>query len=175
MQARPDQREGKPQQKEIIMRKIKWFIFMLFLPCIANAQCFDKAGKYYNLDPDYLRAIAWKESRYKTNAIGKNNDGSKDIGIMQINSSNIEKLKRAFPLINVKNLINYPCLNISVGAYILNENFKRYGRNWLAVGVYNAGVKNNKKRVNIRYHYAKEINQYYNQIKRNELLLPRIE
>ena len=138
----------------------KTFLFLLLLPIYSQAQCFDKVGKFYNFDPDYLRAIAWKESRFNSNAIGKNNDGSMDIGIMQINTS--------------KNLLKYPCFNISVGGYILNENFKRYGRKWLAVGVYNAGSKNNGKRIVIRYNYAKDVNKYYNQIKNRSLILPRV-
>ena len=104
----------------------------------------------------------------------KNNDGSMDIGIMQINTSNIQGLRNVFPAISVKNLLKYPCFNISVGGYILNENFKRYGRKWLAVGVYNAGSKNNGKRIVIRYNYAKDVNKYYNQIKNRSLILPRV-
>lgn len=156
--------------------KVKKSLLLLFaiIPLYSNAQCFDKVGRFYKFDPDYLRAIAWKESRYNANAIGKNNDGSRDIGIMQINTSNIQGLRAVFPNISVKNLLKYPCFNISVGGYILNENFKQYGRKWLAVGVYNAGSKNNDKRVRIRYNYAKEVNFYYNQIKRKELLLPRV-
>lgn len=152
----------------------KTFLFLLFLPIYSQAQCFDKVGKFYNFDPDYLRAIAWKESRFNSNAIGKNNDGSMDIGIMQINTSNIQNLRNVFPAISVKNLLKYPCFNISVGGYILNENFKRYGRKWLAVGVYNAGSKNNGKRIVIRYNYAKDVNKYYNQIKNRSLILPRV-
>ncbi|GJI56950.1 lytic transglycosylase [Rodentibacter sp. JRC1] len=156
-----------------MMKLIKYTLFLLF-PLYSQANCFEKVGRYYNFDPDYLRAIAWKESQYNVNAIGKNNDGSRDIGIMQINTSNIEKLKPIFPAISVKNLIKYPCFNVSVGGYILNENFKKYGRKWIAIGVYNAGSKNNDKRVKIRYNYAKDVNLYYNKIKRKELRLPRI-
>ena len=89
------------------------------MPLWSNAQCFEKVGRFYNFDPDYLRAIAWKESRFNTSAIGNNNDGSRDIGIMQINTSNIPRLRAVFPNINIKNLLKYPCFNISVGGYIL--------------------------------------------------------
>ena len=30
----------------------------------ALADCFDRAGSYYSIDPDYLRAISWQESRF---------------------------------------------------------------------------------------------------------------
>ncbi|WP_158087355.1 hypothetical protein [Pantoea rwandensis] len=29
----------------------------------VKADCFIKAGEWYSIDPDYLRAIAWQESR----------------------------------------------------------------------------------------------------------------
>lgn len=148
---------------------------LMLLPSLSNAVCFDKVGAKYRLDPDYLRAIAFKESKYKPKSIGKNNDGSIDLGIMQINSSNIEWLKRKFPDISIRRLLVDNCYNIQVGGYILNENFKMYGRSWLAVGVYNAGGKNNPKRVRIRYAYAKEVNNYYNQIKQGKLRLPKVK
>ena len=94
---------------------------------------------------------------------------------MQINTSNIPRLKACFPEYqHLKTCCNILVFNISVGGYILNENFKQYGRKWLAVGVYNAGSKNNDKRVKIRYNYAREVNLYYNQIKRKELVLPKV-
>lgn len=150
-------------------------ILLLSLTYNANAECFNQVGKIYQIDPDYLRAIAYKESKFDTKAIGINNDGSRDIGIMQINTSNLEWLKKKFPKISIRNLLNYPCFNIHVGGYVLNENFKLYGRKWIAVGAYNAGGKNNPKRVKIRYNYALEVNTYYNDIKNGKLKLRKIK
>lgn len=147
---------------------------MLLLTFEVKAECFNKVGKIYRLDPDYLRAIAYKESKFNTTAIGKNNDGSRDIGIMQINTSNISWLRKKFPQISISNLLKYPCFNIHVGGYILNENFKMYGRKWIAVGAYNAGGKNNPKRIKIRYKYAKEISENYKAIKAGRLRLPSV-
>lgn len=150
-------------------------LFLLLSSTYSNAECFDKVGKKYHYDPDYLRAIAQKESNFNPKAIGYNNDGSRDIGLMQINTSNIEWLKRTFPTISIKKLLSDPCFNIQVGGYILNENFKRYGRKWIAVGVYNTGGKNNPKRVKIRYEYALKVNEHYNDIKRGKLKPKRIK
>lgn len=140
-----------------------------------NAKCFDEVGLFYKINPDYLRAIAYKESKYKYRAIGKNNDGSLDVGIMQINSNNFQWLKKSFPQISMKKLLNDPCFNIYVGGYILNENFKQYGRKWVAVGAYNAGGKNTPKRVKIRYQYALDVNHNYNAIKSGRLRLPSVK
>lgn len=157
------------------MKKKSYFSIVFFvISAGANADCFHKVGKAYRLDPDYLRAIAYKESKFDHKAIGKNSDGTRDIGLMQINTSNLNWLKQKFPKISITKLLSSPCYNIQVGAYILNENFRLYGRKWIAVGAYNAGGKNNPKRVKIRYQYAYEVNHYYNEIKKGKLKLPKI-
>ncbi|HGJ5884550.1 lytic transglycosylase domain-containing protein [Arsenophonus sp.] len=71
------------------------------------------------IDPDLLRAIAWVESKYNPNAIGKNNN-SIDIGLMQINSQHINYLKSLG--ITPYQLRNDACMNIYTGAY--NAGFK---------------------------------------------------
>lgn len=53
----------------------KWMlaICLMFINEICCAtDCFDLAGRDYKIDPDLLRAISWKESRYRVNAIGIN-------------------------------------------------------------------------------------------------------
>ena len=48
-------------------------ICLMFINGICEAaDCFDLAGRDYKIDPDLLRAISWKESRYRVNAIGIN-------------------------------------------------------------------------------------------------------
>lgn len=160
----------------MVFINMKRFLLLgTLISSISNASCFDTVGSKYRLDPDYLRAIAFKESKYKPQSIGKNKDGTIDIGMMQINSSNIDWLRRAFPDISIRKLLVDTCYNIHVGGYVLNENFKIYGRRWVAVGDYNAGGKNNPKRIKIRYNYAREVNNYYNQIKKGTLRLPRVK
>ncbi|NNH97773.1 lytic transglycosylase domain-containing protein [Pasteurella multocida] len=140
----------------------------------ANAQCFNEAGKTYKIDPDYLRAIAWQESRFKANAININKDKSKDLGLMQINSNNFPMLRKVFPHLNEKNLLKYPCFNVYVGGYILRKNFDMYGTKWISVGMYNAGMKNKEQTIKNRYNYAKKINKHYNDIKSGRLSLPNL-
>ncbi|HBP8823011.1 TPA: lytic transglycosylase, partial [Escherichia coli] len=55
------------------MRKWLLTICLLFINVTCEAgDCFDLAGRDYKIDPDLLRAISWKESRYRVNAIGIN-------------------------------------------------------------------------------------------------------
>ncbi|HGJ5880912.1 MAG TPA: lytic transglycosylase domain-containing protein [Arsenophonus nasoniae] len=140
-------------------------LFFLVVSKLSLADCFDKAGSYYQIDPNYLRAIAWQESNFNPKAKNKNKDGSFDLGVMQINSKTFNAIKKEYPTLSENDLINHPCLNIHIGAMILSRNFATYGKNWLAVGMYNAGMKNTHTSIKNRYHYAKKIHQHYQKIK----------
>ncbi|MFH2331932.1 lytic transglycosylase domain-containing protein [Morganella morganii] len=145
---------------------IKIFIpFLVFCSVSATADCFDRAGRYHGIDPDYLRAIAWQESRFKHNATNKNYDGSLDVGIMQINTKTLKSIQREYPGLTKERLIDEPCLNIFVGSMLLKRNFNAYGRRWLSVGMYNAGMSNKEKVIKNRYNYASLINQHYRDLK----------
>ncbi|WP_052044980.1 lytic transglycosylase domain-containing protein [Candidatus Arsenophonus nilaparvatae] len=119
------------------IKNLMW-LFFLFISKLSLADCFDKAGSYYQIDPDYLRAIARQESNFNPHAKNKNKDGSFDLGVMQINSKTFNAIKKEYPKLSENDLINHPCLNIHIGAMILSRNFALYGKNWLAVGMYNA-------------------------------------
>jgi hypothetical protein len=82
-----------------------------------------------------LRAIARQESGLTPHAIGKNTNGTRDIGVMQINSWWLTHLE---PIgIDEKALMN-PCLNIHVGAWILAQEIARHGLTWTAIGAYHS-------------------------------------
>lgn len=68
-------------------------LFCLIISKLAFAHCFDKAGSYYKIDSDYLRAIAWQESNFNPHAKNKNKDGSLDLGLMQINTKTFNSIK----------------------------------------------------------------------------------
>lgn len=53
----------------------KWLLSVLLVlmsTVVHAADCFDLAGRDYKIDPDLLRAISWKESRNRVNAVGIN-------------------------------------------------------------------------------------------------------
>ncbi|NDO82794.1 lytic transglycosylase [Citrobacter sp. NCU1] len=124
-------------------------------------QCFTQASERFQIDHRLLIAIAEVESSMNPKAIGINKRGGKvvseDVGLMQINSS-------WFPMLNGmgitrKDLLDNPCQNIYVGAWILAKNISSNGVNWESVGAYNAGFKG----VNapIRMKYAKKVYARY--------------
>lgn len=102
-------------------------------PSAASAFCFEEAAQLYGLNPNLLKSIAKVESNLNANAIGRNKNGSFDIGVMQINSGWIKALQ-----LNPDELIKNPCYNVMTGARILKKCTDRHGYTWEAVGCYNA-------------------------------------
>jgi hypothetical protein len=115
-------------------------------------QCFENAGTTYGINPLLLWAIAKVESNFNPYALNKNKDGSYDIGIMQINSSHLNTLKK-FGLID-KRYIWDPCYNIHVGAWILNQCIQRHGYTWEAIGCYNAVTPWKRKKYSYKVYKA---------------------
>ena len=110
-----------------------WSTALTLMPADANAFCFEEAGKTYGISPMLLESIAKIESSLNPKAINKNQNGSIDIGLMQINSFWLKTLK-----LDAEKLITNPCYNTMTGAKILKQCIERYGYTWEAVGCYNA-------------------------------------
>ena len=104
-------------------------------PAAAANLCFEQAGARYGVSPLILQAIAQQESGMNPRALHRNSNGTRDIGIMQINSSWLGFLARY--RINETDLLD-ACTNIHVGAWILASNFQRMGVSWEALDAYNA-------------------------------------
>ncbi len=120
----------------------KYFIGALYsILCInfgytANlAKCFNVASKQYKIPTQLLKAIAKTETKLDPLAIHINSNHSYDVGIMQINSTWLPKLKRVG--ISEAELLD-GCKNIQIGAWILAQNIKQYGFTRKAIGAYNA-------------------------------------
>ncbi|MGJ7515649.1 transglycosylase SLT domain-containing protein [Pseudomonas baetica] len=138
--------------------RIKWLIVMLCLGAAqAHAYCWSRAGEQHSIEPELLRAIADVESGLLSDAINHNKDGTRDIGLMQINSSHLPRLKTQG--ITEQRLLEEPCLSVEVGASVLAGFIARYGYNWTAVGAYNAG--NSPRRQAARLRYARKVWQRY--------------
>lgn len=119
----------------------------------AQASCFRQAAEKYKVNETILISIAKTESGFNPSAININTNGSRDIGIMQINSTHLAEL-RSFG-ITENTLLNNPCVNIHIGAWILAKNMAIHGNTWKAIGAYNTGPRGNPNRQAI---YAAKIN-----------------
>ena len=76
------------------------------------------------ISPELLYAIARTESGLDPQAVDHNRNGSRDIGLMQINSTWLPRLSARG--ITERALFN-PCTSIHVGAWILGGNVRRLG------------------------------------------------
>ena len=65
----------------------RWFAAVAIGITLPTYACWDDAALRYNVSGDLLYAIARTESGLNPQAIGRNTNGSRDIGLMQINSA----------------------------------------------------------------------------------------
>lgn len=127
----------------------------------ARGDCLTTAAKDFHLNETLLRAIAWHESGFRSNAVHVNNDGSVDVGYMQINSTHFKWLaSRGIE----KHRLFDTCTNIRVGAYLLADLVQQYGARWRAVGAYGAGTRLEKE--GARRAYARKIQAAYAHVAR---------
>ncbi len=106
---------------------------LLAITFSVNAQdCFEMAGRDYRIEPDLLRAISFRESSWRDNALNVVSQSEYAVGKMQIHSQNFSHLAQFG--ITPQQLYTDSCLNIYTGAYYLAIAFKRWGYSWRAVG-----------------------------------------
>ena len=108
-------------------------LFSVLMGCNpAWAYCWEEAASRYDLEPELLQAIASVESGYRAQAMNySNRNGTRDIGLMQINSIHLPRLLKQG--ITEERLLNEPCLSVEVGASILADFIQRFGytgRQW---------------------------------------------
>jgi len=123
------------------------------------------AGRDYHIEPDLLRAISFRESSWRQDAMNVVSNKSYAVGMMQIHSQNFSHLVQYG--ITPDNLYRDPCMNIYTGAYYLAIAFKRRGYSWRAAGAYNAGFRETEAQEKKRQKYAQEIQAIYVGIKKN--------
>lgn len=107
----------------------------------AVINCWAAAAHRYDLPVDLLYAIGQVESSHNPLAIAHANNGTRSVGVMQINSSWFAQLEARG--IREADLAK-PCVNIQVGAWILRQEVERYGYSWEAIGAYYAGPYSEK-------------------------------
>ncbi|MCY0389180.1 lytic transglycosylase domain-containing protein [Robbsia sp. Bb-Pol-6] len=104
-------------------------------PVHAATDCFTAAGSYQGVNPLILRAIAWQESRDAPGALHRNQNGSIDYGLMQINSIHLPALAQYG--ISSNKLMD-PCASVYIAAWHLRQKMNKYGNSWAAVGAYHS-------------------------------------
>lgn len=113
-------------------------VVVLWLSCLQGAvalACTDFAARHYGVPEALLQALARQESGGRANAIHHNTNGTRDIGLMQINSSWLPLLARHG--LREQDLWD-PCVNTLVAAWLLSDNFRRWGYTYRALGAYHS-------------------------------------
>ena len=106
----------------------------------AFDELFEKYSTQYDVPKELLIAIAQTESGFDPWATNKNTNGTFDIGLMQINTVHLPKLRS----IGLKAQDLYrPDVNIAFSAYILSTCFDKHGFNWRGLNCYNGRIANN--------------------------------
>lgn len=121
-----------------------------FLPFSFSFDCYDKAGSDYQITPDLLRAVAFRERSFQPNAINQASPTRYAIGLMQIHSQKFNELPRYG--ITENQLRLDPCMNIYTGEFYLAKFIHIQGDIRKGIGAYNAGLKKSevqeKKEIN---------------------------
>lgn len=133
------------------------------LAALPAHACWDAAAVRYGVSSELLYAIARTESALDSQAIGRNPNGTRDIGLMQINSAWLPTL--ATHGIGEHELLE-PCTNIQVGAWILAGNLQRLGYTWDAVGAYHSAIPTRRRA------YAERIYRQMAEVRRTAQLTP---
>ena len=98
-------------------------------------KCILEAADYHGVNPYLLRAILMVESQLNPKAVNINKNGTRDIGVAQINSIHLPVLQSH----GIKeNHLMDACVNTYVGAWLLRKQIARYGMNWFGVAAYHS-------------------------------------
>jgi len=98
-------------------------------------KCILGAAQYHGVNPYFLRAILVVESQLNPKAINVNTNGTRDIGVAQINSIHLPVLQNHG--IKESHLMD-GCVNTYVGAWLLRKQISRYGLNWFGIAAYHS-------------------------------------
>jgi len=102
---------------------------------VARADCIDDAAARHQVDALVLRAIGWQESRLQPAALGRNANGSIDVGAFQINSVHLAELHR-YGI--ERSALADGCVSAEVAAWHYRRQVDLYGDGWRAVGAYHS-------------------------------------
>lgn len=111
--------------------------------------CAAEIAAYYEVPIELLAAVRIAEGGELGKTGPENRDASVDIGPMQINSWWLPRLQ-AFG-ISREDLLHNECTNLGVGAWILSEEYRRFGDWYRAIAAYNVGADDAAGPVGQRY------------------------
>jgi len=101
----------------------------------VRADCIDDAAAHHRVNASVLRAIGWQESRLQPAAVGRNANGSVDVGAFQINSIHLPELA-GYGI--ARAALADGCVSADVAAWHYRRQIDLQGDSWQAVGAYHS-------------------------------------
>ncbi len=123
-------------------------------PPALMERCVSAAASHFNIHPNVIWAIIDVEGG-KVGTMSKNSNGTYDMGIMQINTINLESVTRSFPDVTWQDIAYKPCVNIAIGTWFLRQKIDEAGTLWDGVGNYHS------KTVKYKMPYLERIYKSY--------------
>jgi len=119
----------------VLCRRATALVAAFALVAAAHADCIDDAAARHQVNAYVLRAIGWQESRLQPTAIGRNANGTVDLGAFQINSIHLTELGR-YGLDRAA--LSDGCVSAEVAAWHYRRQVDLQGDSWQAVGAYHS-------------------------------------
>jgi len=119
------------------MIKILFGLLLMVLSLFGTPydSIFEKAGADFGIEPSLLKRIATIESSMNPRAINQNQNGTMDIGLMQINTIHLRRLSK---IGITQESLKDPEVNIYVAALLLSSHIRKKGYNLDAIGCYHS-------------------------------------
>lgn len=125
--------------------------------------CIFRAADHHQLNPLVLKAIRRQEAG-RVGMANRNSNGSHDLGVMQINTINLDNIRSHYPKVTPYDLVYKACVNIFIGAWFLKEKIKNAnGDIWKGVGNYHSGTPHLHKKYlsSVQDHYRDVLKEYF--------------
>ncbi len=112
-------------------------------------RCIIPAADYHGVNQHILRAILRVESGLRPGIVSGNTNGTKDVGIGQINSMHFRELAQVGVM--PEHLLN-ECVGTYVSAWYLRKAMNKHGNTWYGIAAYHSATPyyNNRYQVLLR-------------------------
>lgn len=111
-------------------------MLILAMKTASAANCWDMAAQKYSVDAWLLLSIGWVESKLTSGISSQNSNGTKDFGLMQINTIHVPTYEKLG--ISQHELQYDTCKNIYAAARHLRIGLDRFGHNIDGIGAYHS-------------------------------------
>lgn len=120
----------------------------------AVERCIVPAAIYHQVNHDILRAVLKVESGLKPEAVGRNDNGTVDVGIGQMNSMHFKELAKYGV---APEYLKDACVGTYVSAWHLKKGIAKYGNTWFGIATYHSATPyfNNRYQILLRNELVK--------------------